>query len=395
MVMVMAVGMVMARVGVVVVAGVGVVVMAGVGVVVMARVGVVVVARVGVVVMAGVGVMVVTGVGIVVVPSVGVMVVPSVGFALGMGVARMGVVVMAGVGVVVMFVRFVTLRLSHGGTPEYCITLYISFRGMGQNTNYLYKYVWDLHGPAGRYRGEGEVMNSVWKKAHQGRWRIRAASGAVTSFLILAATAVLLWLLAGTGTAHACSCVLPGTPVQELEKNAAVFAGQVVAVRHSFGLESMLFGPGDRTTVEFNVETVWKGNVGQDMTITTPPTGGSCGVPFEEGQEYLVYAYDSTHQDGGYSTGICTRTKLLAEAKEDLDELGGGNTPGAGQYVPGQDREFPAGMNASLLAFGFLIAAAAVAGWLLVNRRRSGRAMGDRKGNPWQGNRALAYTSCG
>ena len=200
------------------------------------------------------------------------------------------------------------------------------------------------------------------------------ATAVSVAFFVLSATAILLWLLAVSGTVHACSCVLPGSPAKELERNAAVFAGQVVAVRHSFDPGSMRLGPGDRTTVEFDVATVWKGNVERDLRITTPPTGGSCGAPFEEGQEYLVYAYDSSYQEGGYSTGICTRTRLLAEAAEDLDALGEGVRPGSGAYyIPGQDRDILAGPGVALLAFGFLTAAAVVAGWLLVNRRRGGR----------------------
>ena len=69
------------------------------------------------------------------------------------------------------------------------------------------------------------------------------------------------------------------------------------------------------------------------MNITTPPTGGSCGFTFIEGEEYIVYAYDSAFADGGYTVGICSRTALLDQAEADIDALGKGNAPQAGTGV--------------------------------------------------------------
>ena len=63
------------------------------------------------------------------------------------------------------------------------------------------------------------------------------------------------------------------------------------------------------------------------MDVSTPPTGGSCGFAFEEGEEYIVYAYNSAYADEGYSVNICSRTALLAEAQEDLDAFGDGDAP--------------------------------------------------------------------
>ena len=137
----------------------------------------------------------------------------------------------------------------------------------------------------------------------------------------------VLWFLGNPGQVYACKCAQPGTPSEELEKFSAVFAGRVVSVQHSYDPNATSVSPEDRTTVGFEVSTVWKGLVHEEMYITTPPTGGSCGFTFIEGEEYIVYGYDSAHADGGYTVGICSRTALLDRAQADIDALGEGDAP--------------------------------------------------------------------
>ena len=137
----------------------------------------------------------------------------------------------------------------------------------------------------------------------------------------------VVWLLGYPGQVHACSCVVPGSPSEEIDKFDAVFAGRVVSFQHSFDPQGSSFSHGDQTTIGFQVSAVWKGTVTEDMHVTTPPTGGSCGFAFEEGEEYIVYAYDGANADEGYSVNICSRTALLAQAQEDLDAFGDGDAP--------------------------------------------------------------------
>ena len=66
---------------------------------------------------------------------------------------------------------------------------------------------------------------------------------------------------------------------------------------------------------------MWKGTVHEDMYITTPPTGGSCGFSFSEGEEYIVYA-DDVWYDDSYTAVICSRTALLGQAQADIDAFG-------------------------------------------------------------------------
>lgn len=147
----------------------------------------------------------------------------------------------------------------------------------------------------------------------------------------------VLWFFGDTEQVYACSCVQPGSPSEELEKFPAVFAGTVVSVQHSYDPDGRSVTRDDRSTIGFEVSTVWKGTVYEEMQITTPPTGGSCGFTFEEGEEYIVYAYDSPYVEGGYTTGICSRTALLEQAQEDIDELGVGNAPLVGTAWPASE----------------------------------------------------------
>ena len=157
-----------------------------------------------------------------------------------------------------------------------------------------------------------------------------SSAGVVAIVLVLSG----LWLLGNAGLVHACKCVEPGSPSEEMEKFVAVFAGRVVSIEHSFDPNAAAVGPGDRTTVGLEVSTVWKGTVHEDMYVTTPPTGGSCGFAFTEGEEYILYAHDSAYDDGGYTVSICSRTALLSHAQADIEAFGDGDAPLAGAGGP-------------------------------------------------------------
>ena len=152
--------------------------------------------------------------------------------------------------------------------------------------------------------------------------------------VLLALVASVLWFLANAAGVHACKCAVPGSPSEEFEKFDAVFAGTVVSIQHSFDPNVTPYKPDDRTTVGFEVSAVWKGVVHARMYITTPPTGGSCGFTFTEGEPYIVYAYDSPYGDRSYTASICSRTAPLGQAQADLDALGTGQAPLAGMKGP-------------------------------------------------------------
>lgn len=159
-----------------------------------------------------------------------------------------------------------------------------------------------------------------------------------TVVLSIVLVMAVLWMLGNPEQVHACKCAQPGTPSEEMEKFSAVFAGEVISIQHSYDPNASSVSREDRTTVGFAVSTVWKGAVHEEMYITTPPTGGSCGFTFSEGDEYIVYAYDSPYEEGGYTVGICSRTALLSQAQADIDALGEGEAPQAGTGGPAPEQ---------------------------------------------------------
>jgi hypothetical protein len=126
--------------------------------------------------------------------------------------------------------------------------------------------------------------------------------------------------------ANACSC-LQTTPKQSLGRSSAVFSGKVLDVdivedNSPRDPLSSYFNPEVR--VKFAVSEVWKGKTEQQLVVVTSGSSASCGYSFQKGQEYLVYASD---QEAKLQTGLCSGTKPLADAKEDLAVLGKGETP--------------------------------------------------------------------
>jgi hypothetical protein len=89
----------------------------------------------------------------------------------------------------------------------------------------------------------------------------------------------------------------------------SVFSGRVMSVNKISDSE---------TQVMFCTQNVWKGQHAGYYRIRTCSYDACCGNNFQIGQNYLVYAY----RNGFLWTNICTRTKLLNMANEDLGQLG-------------------------------------------------------------------------
>lgn len=132
--------------------------------------------------------------------------------------------------------------------------------------------------------------------------------------VVSVALASLLLVIPNTNSAFACTCISPGTPVEELNRSAAVFSGEVVDISEDGYLEEQ-YG----YEVKFDVEKSWKGDSVETLTVLTGYGGGDCGYGFEIGEKYLVYAYSS---EGSLNANICSRTAPLANAQEDLGALG-------------------------------------------------------------------------
>jgi hypothetical protein len=123
-----------------------------------------------------------------------------------------------------------------------------------------------------------------------------------------------------------------GPPCQALFQSDVVFVGTVksIATDEEAGSDQRLFG---RRLVTLSLDRGIRGIKGSTVTVRTGQGGGDCGFDFKEGQTYLVYA--SRHPDGWLSAGICSRTRPLSQAAEDLAFIDAMPASGSGGRVSG------------------------------------------------------------
>jgi hypothetical protein len=114
--------------------------------------------------------------------------------------------------------------------------------------------------------------------------------------------------------ADACSCIGARPACQALWDPGAVFTGKVVSIESRANAGPEFFGS---RLVRFEVAEAFRGVSTAVVEASTGSGGGDCGYPFVVGQSYLVYALQA---DGSQAltTGICSRTRPLSEAAEDL-----------------------------------------------------------------------------
>ena len=121
--------------------------------------------------------------------------------------------------------------------------------------------------------------------------------------IALACFGLALW----PANADACSCAGAGTPCAAVGQADMVFVGQVVSI------EPSAFGP----QVDLAVIEPFRGVQGWQVRINVGP--GNCAYPFTAGESYLVYTHRTP--DGQMWTSICTRTRPLAKAADDIAYL--------------------------------------------------------------------------
>jgi hypothetical protein len=110
--------------------------------------------------------------------------------------------------------------------------------------------------------------------------------------------------------ADACSCAVPGSACDAAWGAEAVFVGNVVSIESS--------SVGERR-VQLAVVEGFRGFQLSQVTLVTGYGQADCGYPFQIGESYVVYAHRSPQ--GQLSTNICSRTRLVRNAPEDLTYL--------------------------------------------------------------------------
>ena len=142
---------------------------------------------------------------------------------------------------------------------------------------------------------------------------------------------LLAWFALAVDPALPCSCA-PSLPIPFQEQvtaarddAAAVFSGRVLGVEPVRQPGSSPNAPFAGYAVSFEVERAWKPwTLPERVEVGTAASGASCGLRFEIGREYLIYARGSVTMDSAETrlgTDQCTRTRQLDAAAADFPWL--------------------------------------------------------------------------
>ncbi len=132
------------------------------------------------------------------------------------------------------------------------------------------------------------------------------------------ATLVITLLAFSAGEAFACDCAGTLVPCQAYGEASAVFVGTVINSRIITIKQSDY--EAQRRVVRFSIDTPFRGVEDAEVEVSTGLGGGDCGFGFVQTQQYLVYAYE---YEGKLSTSICTRTRSISKAEDDLSYIRG------------------------------------------------------------------------
>jgi protocatechuate 3,4-dioxygenase beta subunit len=124
-------------------------------------------------------------------------------------------------------------------------------------------------------------------------------------------SSLIILLAADVNEAVACSCAPAGPPCQNYFQSDTVFIGTVRSIAAVPGADFRA-----RMRVEFEDVVASRGVQGTSVTTFTAEHEVSCGYPFKPGVRYVVYARKVTDQL--VVTSICSRTRPLAEADDDV-----------------------------------------------------------------------------
>jgi hypothetical protein len=122
----------------------------------------------------------------------------------------------------------------------------------------------------------------------------------VRRYVVLTLIASVLFI--GPQPALACTCA-PSSKARLGEAAAVVFTGVVAGISRPFDIRSACtVSSMDPVFVAFDVESVYKGEVGKRATVGTVVSGASCGATFEMAKRYTVFA----RRDGdALETNLC------------------------------------------------------------------------------------------
>lgn len=136
--------------------------------------------------------------------------------------------------------------------------------------------------------------------------------------IVLCVLVSIICSLSANSATSAARCPIRSESAADTLKNSeAVFLGEVVEIKVA----------GDLSEARFMVVQSWKGVETEDVTILSNPRLTE-SPRYGVGENYLVFA---GLKDGQLFTGVCSRTRRLDAAQEDLKQLGEGKKPKAVQ----------------------------------------------------------------
>ena len=101
---------------------------------------------------------------------------------------------------------------------------------------------------------------------------------------------IILLFLTTPRVPIACSCA-PVTPKEAFDASACVFDGVVIGSTEIGEFREGKMRLGSTVQYTFEVSKIWKGEVADTLRILTSKYPESCGVRFNVGDRYIVYAY--------------------------------------------------------------------------------------------------------
>jgi hypothetical protein len=148
---------------------------------------------------------------------------------------------------------------------------------------------------------------------------------------------LLLALLVFATSGFACLCAGEQTVEGSFKESTAIFTGKFIRSEWCSGIRSELHEiamnvSGDQKrdyevlVYVFAVDKWWKGAGTSEVVLISDHVRNKdgtesisdCGLGFEEGKDYLIYAYG---QGDNFGTGACSRTRSLKRAKSDIKKL--------------------------------------------------------------------------
>jgi len=183
--------------------------------------------------------------------------------------------------------------------------------------------------------------------------------------LLLASVRMLL-----PGFVVACDCGYAGAPCKAFEKTPTVFVGLVTTISRMDVKTTSGDDYYDRL-VSFAVERSYKGLTAKTADVLSV-WNSDCGYRFQEGVRYLVYAYPRS-STGKLTTGICSRTRPLSEASEDLEYLNKKEKPSHGAGIEGMIEELDSKSQTLCSLEGIQVLVQGPAGNETIVTRKDGR----------------------